>query len=173
MAAERKEVWLRGERTLGLTALLQPIADALLEALEEIESFMQGFPDDLLWAKPTGCASAGFHLKHITGVIDRLLTYAESRALSEQQFLYLKNETVPEPLAKDPLLERLREGIFKAIERLKGFSEQALTQPRKVGRAGLPSTAIGLCVHCAEHSMRHTGQLFVTVRMLSSGLLSE
>jgi len=37
-----------------------------------------------------------------------------------------------------------------------------------VGRAQLPSTVIGLLVHAAEHTMRHTGQLMVTVRFLVS-----
>jgi uncharacterized damage-inducible protein DinB len=37
---------------------------------------------------------------------------------------------------------------------------------RFVGRAKLPSTVLGLLVHAAEHTMRHTGQLLVTVQVL-------
>jgi hypothetical protein len=41
-----------------------------------------------------------------------------------------------------------------------------LTQPRTVGRDRLPSTMLGLLVHCAEHVHRHVGQLLVTVRVI-------
>ena len=37
-------------------------------------------------------ASPGFHLQHITGVIDRLFTYAEGEALSQVQMDYLHGE---------------------------------------------------------------------------------
>jgi uncharacterized damage-inducible protein DinB len=35
-----------------------------------------------------------------------------------------------------------------------------------VGRKQTPSTVVGLLFHAAEHTMRHTGQLLVTVRVL-------
>jgi uncharacterized damage-inducible protein DinB len=43
-----------------------------------------------------------------------------------------------------------------------------LTDPRGVGRKQLPSTVLGLLFHAAEHTMRHTGQLLVTVRWISA-----
>ena len=39
------------------------------------------FPPSLLWTRPAGLASVGFHLQHIAGVIDRLFTYARGEAL--------------------------------------------------------------------------------------------
>jgi uncharacterized damage-inducible protein DinB len=41
-----------------------------------------------------------------------------------------------------------------------------LIEPRKVGRAGLPSTVIGLLVHVAEHTTRHVGQAITTAAIL-------
>lgn len=168
MATERKEVWLQGEKTAGLSALLQPVADALLESVEEIKTFLEGFPEALLWEKPGGSASVGFHLKHIAGVVDRLLTYAEGASLSEQQFGSLKDEAITGNKTIEELIANLQASIHQGIERLKAIPETLLPQTRKVGRAGLPSTVIALCFHAAEHSLRHTGQLLVTVKWLKA-----
>jgi hypothetical protein len=46
--------------------------------------------------------------------------------------------------------------------------ESALTEPRGVGRAQLPSTVIGLLVHAAEHTLRHVGQMITTNRITRS-----
>lgn len=69
------EVWLRGPIE-NIPALLQPVAHALLQARQEVNELIKKFPHELLWEKPAGVASAGFHLQHITGVLDRLFTYA-------------------------------------------------------------------------------------------------
>lgn len=57
-----------------------------------------------------------------------------------------------------------------ALAQLRHTQEGSLTEARKVGRAGLPSTMLGLLVHAAEHTMRHVGQLRVTVTVLRTGL---
>src|SRR5579871_4066051 len=88
---ETLEVWLRGPVD-GIPALLQPTAHAILQAREEINVFMKDFPDTLLWEKPAGMASAGFHLQHLSGVLDRLFTYARSEQLSAEQLKYLAAE---------------------------------------------------------------------------------
>jgi hypothetical protein len=35
-----------------------------------------------------------------------------------------------------------------------------------VGRAGLPSTVIGLLFHLAEHAQRHAGQALTTAKIV-------
>ncbi|RZK65172.1 MAG: DinB family protein, partial [Pedobacter sp.] len=40
------------------------------------------------------------------------------------------------------------------------------TEFRGIGRAGLPSTVMGLLFHGAEHTMRHLGQLMVTAAVV-------
>jgi len=162
-----KEVWLRGETIDGITPLLQPVAHAILQASEELAIIMQNFPDDLLWIKPAGCASPGFHLLHITGVLERLLTYAEGNKLTEAQLDYLKQETETLNLSVLDLEHQCQQQLQTTLKRLKNFEAGTLTHLRSVGRAALPSTVIGLCTHAAEHTMRHIGQLMVTVKMLT------
>lgn len=165
----KKEVWLRGENDPSLAAELQPAANALLQAGEELEALLKDFPDAWLWERPAGVAAVGFHLKHIAGVLDRLLSYAEGKMLSPEQLAYLKNEPVVDEMTTDALLEQVSRAISATIDRYKQFGSPLLTEPRPVGRAGLPSTVIGLCFHAAEHTMRHTGQLLVTVKVLQNG----
>jgi len=164
----KKEVWLRGENDPFLAAELQPAVDALLQAEEELDALLNDFPDALLWERPAGVASVGFHLKHIAGVLDRLLSYAEGQMLSPEQLEYLKNEPVDEGHTTQDLLGNLHTGIQQTILRYRKLERPSLTALRKVGRAGLPSTVIGLCFHAAEHTMRHAGQLLVTVRVLQN-----
>lgn len=162
-----KEVWLRGEHIEGITQLLQPVAHALLQASEELAIIMQKFNNKLLWSKPAGCASPGFHLLHISGVLDRLLTYAEGNMLTNEQLAYLKKETEIHDLSSSNLEDYCQQQIKITLDRLKNFMPDTLTHPRSVGRAALPSTVIGLCTHAAEHTMRHIGQLMVTVKVLN------
>ncbi|OQP67933.1 DinB family protein [Niastella populi] len=160
------EVWLRGALD-GIPALLQPVAHALLQAKEEIHEMMNDFPVDLLWQRPAGVASPAFHLQHIAGVLNRLFTYAAGRQLTSQQLEYLKAEGVQAEGINIPLLlNKLDEQIHSSIEMLKTIDETRLTEPRGVGRMQLPSTVLGLLFHAAEHTMRHTGQLNITVRIL-------
>jgi hypothetical protein len=163
------EVWLTGP-VEGVPALLQPVAHALLQATREVKEMMANFPQHLLWVKPAGMASPGFHLRHLSGVLDRLFTYAGGGALSAQQLDALKAEGTEAAIDAALLVQAFNDQVTRSVEFLKSVDEQRLTESRKVGRAGLPSTVIGLLVHAAEHTMRHTGQLLVTVRVLKYGL---
>lgn len=165
----KTEVWQRGP-VKDIPALLQPVAHALLQAGEEAQYLMEDFPGDLLWERPAGLASPAFHLMHIKGVIDRLFTYARKELLTPEQMHSLSLETKQEgdlPTVQH-LLDDLDKQIEAAIEELKSVKEDTLTEPRGVGRRQIPTTLIGLYVHAAEHSMRHIGQLLVTVRVLKS-----
>ena len=84
------EVWLRGPLD-DMPALLQPVAHTLLQAREEVNTLMTGFPEVLLWEKPAELASVGFHLQHLTGVIDRLFTYARGQQLNQEQLSALES----------------------------------------------------------------------------------
>jgi uncharacterized damage-inducible protein DinB len=65
------------------------------------------------------------------------------------------------------LLDQLTAQVNSAIEHLKTIDPSILTESRTVGRKKLPSTVMGLIFHAAEHTMRHTGQLLVTVKVLT------
>jgi uncharacterized damage-inducible protein DinB len=160
------EVWLRGPLE-GVPALLQPVAHALLQAQEEIHHALQGFREAQLWEHPAGVASVGFHLQHIAGVLDRLFTYAEGRLLSGEQLHYLAMEGKSEPGCNlSSLLFVLDTQLAITFKKLQAIDTATLTEVRGVGRQQTPSTVLGLLFHAAEHTMRHTGQLLVTVRVL-------
>jgi hypothetical protein len=161
------EHWLRGNIP-GISSFLQPVAHALLQAKDEVSALMQEFPGELLWQKPAGLASPGFHLQHLTGVLDRLFTYADGNSLTEAQLLYLKKEGDPAESGTTvgELVRNFCIRIDQCLLQLKERDENTLTEHRGVGRAQLPSTVLGLLFHAAEHTMRHTGQLLVTVAVL-------
>jgi len=166
MATKQPEVWLRGPLT-NIPALVQPVAHALLQAQEEIHELMNDFPMELLWQRPADVASPAFHLQHIPGVLNRLFSYAAGQPLTVQQLDYLKAEGVQaDGITITILLAYLDAQINASLDYLKTIDETKLTEPRGVGRQQLPSTVLGLLFHSAEHTMRHTGQLHVTVRVL-------
>ena len=166
---ENKEYWLRGS-VPGIAHWLQPAAHAILQAREEVNALMATFPEDLLWQSPAGVASPGFHLQHLAGVLDRLLTYARDQALSPLQLKDLAREGTPSKgqATVAELLNRFSIQVDKALDQIAQTSEAELADIRYVGRQRLPSTVGGLLFHAAEHSQRHTGQLLVTVRVLQA-----
>jgi hypothetical protein len=163
----KREVWLRGPIE-GIPALLQPVAHTLLQAREEVKAMMENFPEIFLWVKPAGMASPAFHLQHLTGILDRLFTYARGEALSPAQLEYLSFEgkETDNAAGLEALVASFHAQVDKAIAQLRDTDESTLTDTRGVGRAQIPSTVIGLLMHAAEHTMRHTGQLLVTTRLL-------
>ena len=163
------EVWLRGP-VENIPSLLQPIAHALLQAREEVNELLQDFPNELLWEKPAGAASTGFHLQHLSGVLDRLFTYAGGSQLDKEQLTALKREgDSGQTLATTAeLIEAFNTQVDQALKSLAKIDEQKLSEYRGVGRAQLPSTMMGCLFHAAEHTMRHLGQLIVTVRVVKN-----
>jgi uncharacterized damage-inducible protein DinB len=160
------EYWLRGS-VAGISPFLQPVAHALLQAREEVNEMLIGFTDDLLWQQPAGVASPGFHLQHLSGVLNRLFTYAKGQMLTPEQLQLLKEEGVRKSeLTLERLIKNFNRQVEDSIEQLKLTDEKTLNEFRGVGRAQLPSTVLGLLMHAAEHTMRHTGQLLVTIKVL-------
>ena len=161
------EAWLRGPIP-GIDPLLMPAAHALVQAREELQRAADGLTAAELWARPGGAASVGFHLRHVAGSIDRLLTYARGETLTHEQLNALGTEgKCPEPTCRvQDLVQTFERQVDKALEQLRHTDEATLTEARGVGRAQLPSTVLGLLMHAAEHTMRHVGQLSVTSRVV-------
>ena len=149
---------------------MQPVAHALLQAAEEVQKIMKDFPDQLLWARPAGVASVGFHLQHLCGVLDRLSTYALGNPLSEEQKRFLENEGNITNQSAEELVQQFEQRVTGFVDQLRTTAEVILIEYRSVGRKALPSTVMGLLFHAAEHTMRHVGQLLVTVRVVRAGL---
>ncbi|MGN6163155.1 MAG: DinB family protein [Flavisolibacter sp.] len=167
MTTNLPEVWLRGPIE-NVPSLLQPVAHTLMQAVEEVKKIMEIFPDKLLWKRPAEVASPGFHLQHMAGVIDRLSTYAQGKTLSESQMAYLQNEGKEISITSPELVRQFEEKVNDLIKLLRTTDEATLTTQRSVGRKALPSTVMGLLFHAAEHTMRHVGQLLVTVRVIKN-----
>jgi len=160
------EFWQKGP-VEGIAPLLQPVAHALLQARKEVEDAMHDFPDNLLWKRPAGVASVGFHLHHLAGVIDRLFTYAKALPLTEEQLHYLRNEGKEEAGATvASLIQHFHLTVDAALAQLSSTSEASLTEARGIGRKQIPTTVTGLLFHAAEHTQRHTGQLLVTAKVV-------
>src|SRR5688500_3613290 len=138
------EVWLRGP-VAGVPPLLQPVAHALLQCREEILSQTAGLTSEQLWARPGGAASIGFHLRHLAGSLDRLLTYARGERLSAAQRAGLLEEGADSSEeSADNLVRTVQRAIDRALVQVRTTPLCALDEVRQVGRAGLPSTVRGL-----------------------------
>jgi hypothetical protein len=158
------EAWLRGP-VPGVAAVLQPAAHALIQADEDVAALAPSVPTEVLWAE-RGAATAGFHLLHLAGALDRLYGYARGEGLSDAQKTVLRAEAVPHPELDGPALARHVSGaIERGLTQLRATDAASVFDERKVGRAGLPSTVIGLLFHGAEHTTRHAGQFITTVKL--------
>jgi uncharacterized damage-inducible protein DinB len=163
------EVWLRGA-VEGYDPLVLPVVHSLLQVREDVARLVATVPPGQVWLRPSGAASIGFHVRHIGGAMDRLLTYARGESLSEEQRAGLQREE--DPGSPPPTLAAVAVETDACIERalaqLRDAAPERLLDARRVGRAGLPSTVLGLFVHVAEHSTRHAGQAITTARILKS-----
>ena len=167
MAGE-PEVWLRGTVD-GFEPLLMPVVHALLQVREDLVSLAARFPDEQVWNRPGGAASIGFHIRHTGGALDRLFTYARGESLTEAQKTFLRTEGEPgsPPEGIAALVAGASAVIDRALGQLRATSPAGLLTERRVGRAGLPSTTLGLLFHAAEHSTRHAGQAITTAKILA------
>jgi uncharacterized damage-inducible protein DinB len=165
------EAWLRGPIE-GVDAFLQPAAHALVQAGEDLDRATAGVSHANLWTRPNGAASLGFHLRHVAGSLDRLLTYARGAQLDDRQRAALKREEDPGMQRDDAmmLVEQVRRAIDSALTQLRATRREELLEPRTVGRAALPSTVLGLLFHAAEHTTRHVGQAITTAKIVAADL---
>lgn len=165
------EPWLRGTLT-EMPAVIRAVLHALELAREDAERWCGDMTGLELNAQPKGLPPVAFHLRHINGSLDRLLTYAEGRELSEQQLAEQKRETEPAGALPRTLLREFAGSMERAAERIRAFAGANLEETRYVGRKRLPTTVGGLLVHVADHTQRHTGQMVTTAKLVRS-LASE
>jgi hypothetical protein len=166
------EVWLRGPLP-DYPDELQPVAHSLLQVREEIAA-VAALPREHVWARPGGAASIGFHLRHLAGSLDRLLTYARGDSLNATQLAALSKEDragSPEERA-ETLVQTAHDAIDRALAHVRTTPLCTLDEVRLVGRAGLPSTVLGLLFHAAEHAQRHSAQIITTAKIVK-GMIEE
>lgn len=162
-----REAWLSGPIE-GVPPLLMPVAHALTQSKEDLRAAASALTSGQLWLRPGGVASVGFHLRHIPGSADRLLTYALGRGLSEEQLAALQREREPVDAPVTQLLDEVDVVLDRVIDQLRRTRSEQLLERREVGRARILSTVLGLLFHIAEHTQRHTGQVITTAKIVQS-----
>ena len=167
MTSAPPEVWLRGPIP-GILPLLQPAAHGIQQVGEDVIPIVRDLSPAQLWSRPGGAAAIGFHLAHLPGSLDRLLTYSRGESLNSDQLAALATErTVHDDRPElASLVARFAAGIEAAVDYLRTVPPDTLLLPRAVGRKRLPSTTLGLIFHAAEHSSRHAGQIVTLTRVV-------
>ncbi len=167
----REEPWLRG--TLADVAQVpRAVLHALELAKEDIEHWCGGLNDDQFNTRPCGIASLAFHIRHIARSMDRLLTYAEGRPLTAEQFAALKTE-LDGDATRGELFAELGTTFEESVKRICAFDATRLSDAREVGRHRRPTTVGGLLIHVAEHTQRHVGQAITTAKIVTAQHESE
>ncbi len=162
------EPWLRGP-IAGMPAMVMPAAHALMQAAEDIPQAVAGLTSNQLWALPGGAAAVGFHLRHLAGSIDRLLTYESDAQLSDAQFEAMDAEIADDGRDAEQLGRDAVASIARAIEVMRVTPPGTYLEARSVGRRKLPTTVLGLLVHIAEHTQRHVGAIIATAKVVRGG----
>lgn len=160
-----KEAWLNGKLD-GFAPIVMPAAHALRQAIADLEKVTKDLSVEELNARPNDVSSIAFHLRHIAGSIDRLLTYSRGEELNQTQFDFLKAEKENSKVNADELTENAIAEIRNALEELKTVAPEKLYEERFVGREKLPTSVFGLLFHIAEHTARHVGQIVTTAKIV-------
>ena len=164
VSAPYVEPWLRGTYA-DVPAVGRAVLHAFDLALDDLTKWTDGLTDNQIHAQPLGLTSVAFHLRHIAGSTDRLLTYAEGKQLSEAQLATLKAEKLgDETLAM--LLAEVEVAFSNAAERVRVLATADFDTFRGVGRKQLPTSIGGALIHVADHTQRHVGQVVTTAKVL-------
>ena len=153
----------------GVHPLLAPVLYSFQMAREDLEKYTAGLPPARIWATPHGLASVGFHMVHIAGSTNRLVTYLQGKELSSEQLDAMAAEAAPGEPSREQLLAVLNDAFRDAEAVIRATDPATLGDARTVGRKRLPTTVIGLLTHIAEHTQRHVGQAIVTAKLAAMG----
>lgn len=158
------EPWLRDTRT-DVPAVVRGVLHAFDLAREDAVRWTEGFTAEQFHAMPHGLPSVAFQMRHMVRSLDRLLTYAEGKLLSEEQLTALRTES-DASVATEEVEAEFFAALDRAAERVRAFVGEDLEEARSVGRKHLPASLGGLLVHLADHTQRHSGQLVTTAKVV-------
>src|SRR5690242_14262561 len=161
------EPWLRGPLD-NVNPLLAPILYCFQQAREDLARHTEGLTAAQIWARPHGFGPVGFHLRHIAGSVQRLMTYVQGRQLSAEQFAAIEHQMDP-GASRDELLAEIERSFAYAEAVVRAIDPATLAEPRAVGRKQLPTTLIGLLTHIAEHTTRHVGEAICAAKLARLG----
>jgi len=162
--ANLPEPWMRGP-IAGVHPLCAPVLYAFQQAREDLAAYTEGLATASLWARPYGSGSVGFHILHIAGSTDRLMTYLRGAELTAGQLEVLGAEAGASGISRDELLAAMDRVFREAEAAVREIAPETLTAARTVGRKRLPTTVIGLLTHIAEHTQRHVGQAISAAKL--------
>lgn len=160
------EPWLR-EKSVALHPLLHGLQCSFEMAAEELARATADLSEEQIWASPQGLTPIGFHLVHIKGSIDRLLTYAQGRDLSPEQLAALEAETSEEPVLGS-ILQGLEQRLSEAKALVAQIDPGQFAELRYIGRRRIPVPLGTLLLHVAEHTQRHVGQVLTTAKLFQA-----
>lgn len=144
---------------------MAPVLYSFQMAREDLEKFTAGLSPARIWATPHGLASVGFHILHIAGSTNRLITYLRGRELTAAQLEAMAAEESPGEPSREHLLATLDQAFREAEAVIRAINPATLADARTVGRKRLPTTVIGLLTHVAEHTQRHVGQAIASAKL--------
>jgi uncharacterized damage-inducible protein DinB len=158
------EPWLRGTHS-EVPAVGRAVLHALELGLDDLTKWTAGLSDLEVHSKPLGLPSLAFHLRHVAGSVDRILSYAEGNQLTAEQLTTLKSEQVGEETLAE-LLAAVEASFSNAAERVRASATADFDTFRGVGRKQLPTSIGGALIHVADHTQRHVGQVVTTAKVL-------
>src|SRR5262245_56968506 len=126
------EVWQRGP-VPGYDAYLMPVAHSFLQVKEDLDQILNtlsALAPDAVWQRPGGVASIGFHVRHIGGATDRLLTYARGEALTPEQIAFARAEGQESGSLGD-LVSMTQAALDRALQQLRNTPRDLLLVDRK------------------------------------------
>jgi hypothetical protein len=157
------EPWLRG--TLQeLEPVRRAVLHALELALEDAERWCSSLNQEQMFARPADLPPVAFQMRHIVRSLDRLLSYAEGKALDEAQRVALQTEMDGASTAQ--VWSEFRAGLAQTMDRVRAVPPATFGEVRWVGSERLETTVAGLLIHCAEHTQRHAGQMVTTTKVV-------
>ena len=160
------EPWMRGPID-GLEPLVAPVFYSFTQVREELAHYTEGLTTEQVWRQVNSLPTLGFHLRHIAGSVDRLMSYLMEAEISPEQIVYLKSEGEP-GASLDELLAGVDAAFAKAESQLRTIKADDIHAPRYIGRKRLPTSVLGLLVHVSEHTQRHLGQSITTAKLMRS-----
>jgi len=148
---------------------LPPVIAALLysfqQAREDLEKYTSGLTDGQLWRRDGDIGSVGFHIRHIAGSVDRLVTYASGQSLSAARMQVLREEDSDLGPTREELLKLLDDKLTQAEKNIRSLDPATFADIREIGRKRMAVPLGVLLVHISEHTQRHVGAAIVTAKL--------
>lgn len=160
------EPWMSGTLA-GLHPLVAAILYSFQHARLDLGAWTKNLSDAQLSLSELGLAPVSFHIRHIAGSVDRLLTYARGEQLSPLQIAAIKGEA-ESGLGRGELLKLIDDSFGRAEVVLRSLDPACLGETREIGRKRIPVPLGTLLVHIAEHTQRHVGEAIITAKVMLS-----